>query len=488
VTTPTLRPGSDPRPLVVVGDVLLDVDVVGTATRISPEAPVPVISSPSETLRPGGAALAASLAASGRRPVVLVAPLAGDEAAARVETMLGDRVRLVALPWTGSTPVKTRVRAGDHPVTRIDTGGAAGVIGPIPPQATAALSEAAAVLVSDYGYGTTSDERIRSLIASALGGAPVVWDPHPRGAPAVPGTSLVTPNERELFAFVDAAPDDGLAGLRRAATTLLDRWQVAAVCVTVGARGALLFVGANAPRLVNGAPVRSTDTCGAGDSFAAAAAIALADGASPAEAVTQAVATASRFVAAGGAAAFDAGTLDDGSGADADEADQGLAARLDRVRSVGGVVVATGGCFDLLHSGHVATLEAARAVGDFLVVCLNSDDSVRRLKGRQRPLQRVEDRARVLSALRFVDAVVVFEEDTPIEALRRIRPQLWVKGGDYAGIPLPEESVLSEWGGEVLTVPYVAGKSTSEIVSLAIEANHAIGGFGGSSPRDWIER
>jgi len=139
------------------------------------------------------------------------------------------------------------------------------------------------------------------------------------------------------------------------------------------------------------------------------------------------------------------------------------------VRAAGGVVVATGGCFDLLHSGHVATLEAARALGDLLVVCLNSDDSVRRRKGPQRPLQRAEDRARVLSALRSVDAVVVFDEDTPIEALRRIRPQIWVKGGDYSGIPLPEASVLSEWGGEVLTVPYVAGKSTSALVSLAVE-------------------
>ena len=130
-------------------------------------------------------------------------------------------------------------------------------------------------------------------------------------------------------------------------------------------------------------------------------------------------------------------------------------------------MVATGGCFDLLHSGHVATLEAARALGDFLVVCLNSDESVRRLKGPQRPLQRVEDRARVLAALRSVDAVVVFDEDTPVEALRRIRPQVWVKGGDYSGIPLPEASVLADWGGEVVTVPYVAGKSTSEIVVAA---------------------
>ncbi len=471
---PAFSATSDRRPLVVVGDVLLDVDVVGTAARMSPEAPVPVISSPSETARPGGAALAASLAARGTRAVVLVAPLATDQAAERVRTLLDDRVRLVALPWTGTTPVKTRVRAGDHPVTRIDTGGAAGTIGPIPGEAAAAFAEAAAVLVSDYGYGTTADERIRSLVAGALVDVPVVWDPHPRGTPAVPGTSLVTPNEKELFGFVDAGPDESLAGIRQAVSTLVARWQPAAVCVTVGPRGALLFTGPDAPRLVSATPVTGSDTCGAGDSFAAAAATALGDGVLPAEAVAHAVAAASRFVGAGGAAAFGSSTLEDptspGPGPDSAQPDEHLAARIDRVRTAGGVVVATGGCFDLLHSGHVATLEAARALGDFLVVCLNSDDSVRRLKGPQRPLQHVEDRARVLSALRSVDAVMVFDEDTPIEALRRIRPQVWVKGGDYSGIPLPEAAVLSEWGGEVLTVPYVAGKSTSELVSLAAES------------------
>jgi D-beta-D-heptose 7-phosphate kinase / D-beta-D-heptose 1-phosphate adenosyltransferase len=466
---PPFPPPSDRRPLVVVGDALLDVDVVGTAARMSPEAPVPVISDPSEIARPGGAALAASLAASGTRPVVLVTPLADDEAAERIRTMLDGRVRLVGLPWTGTTPVKTRVRAGDHPVTRIDTGGATGTIGPVPEEAAAAFGEAAAVLVSDYGYGTTSDERIRSLVAGALPDVPVVWDPHPRGAPAVRGASLVTPNEKELFGFVDAASDGSLAGIRRAAATLLARWGTAAVCVTLGARGALLFMGPDAPRLVSGTPVTGSDTCGAGDSFAAALAAALADGALPAEAVTQAVAAAGRFVGTGGAAAFASRTRDDaGPTAPGSGSEEGWVAEVDRVRAAGGVVVATGGCFDLLHSGHVATLEAARALGDLLVVCLNSDDSVRRRKGPQRPLQRAEDRARVLSALRSVDAVVVFDEDTPIEALRRIRPQIWVKGGDYSGIPLPEASVLSEWGGEVLTVPYVAGKSTSALVSLAV--------------------
>jgi D-beta-D-heptose 7-phosphate kinase/D-beta-D-heptose 1-phosphate adenosyltransferase len=139
------------------------------------------------------------------------------------------------------------------------------------------------------------------------------------------------------------------------------------------------------------------------------------------------------------------------------------------MRARGGTVVATGGCFDLLHAGHVATLQAARALGDCLVVCLNSDDSVRRLKGPQRPLQPAVDRAQVLSALACVDAVVVFEEDTPAVALRRVRPDVWAKGGDYTGMVLPEAAVLAEWGGEAVTVPYLAGRSTTALVELAAQ-------------------
>jgi rfaE bifunctional protein nucleotidyltransferase chain/domain len=130
-------------------------------------------------------------------------------------------------------------------------------------------------------------------------------------------------------------------------------------------------------------------------------------------------------------------------------------------------VVATGGCFDLLHAGHVATLEAARALGDCLVVCLNSDHSVRRLKGPERPLQPEADRARVLAALDCVDAVLVFDEDTPHEVLHRLRPHVWAKGGDYAGADLPEAPLLREWGGQAVVLPYLQGRSTTSLVETA---------------------
>jgi len=137
----------------------------------------------------------------------------------------------------------------------------------------------------------------------------------------------------------------------------------------------------------------------------------------------------------------------------------------ERVRRDGGTVVATGGCFDLLHAGHVRMLEQARALGDCLIVCLNADASVRRLKGDDRPLVPQGDRAAVLRALACVDAVVVFEEDDPRRALEALRPHLWVKGGDYALSELPEAESLAVWGGRTVLVPHVPGRSTTRMIS-----------------------
>jgi rfaE bifunctional protein nucleotidyltransferase chain/domain len=137
------------------------------------------------------------------------------------------------------------------------------------------------------------------------------------------------------------------------------------------------------------------------------------------------------------------------------------------IRARGGTLVATGGCFDLLHAGHVATLEAARRMGDALIVCLNSDASVRRLKGSTRPLQPQADRARILRALSCVDAVAIFDEDTPVEILDRLRPDVWVKGGDYSAETLPEAPLLASWGGQVVAVPYLPERSTTRLVGAA---------------------
>jgi D-beta-D-heptose 7-phosphate kinase/D-beta-D-heptose 1-phosphate adenosyltransferase len=446
-------------PLVVVGDALLDVDLVGRSSRLAPDAPVPVVEDVETLARPGGAALAAVIAAaSTAREVVLVAPMDTDDGAARLRALLDGRVRLLAIPAGGGTAVKQRVRVGDHSVVRIDSGSPVATLGPLPDEAAAAIRDAAAVLVADYGRGTTSASDVRAALAGARG--PVVWDPHPRGADPVPSSRLVTPNGAEAARAAAGVPADGrgLAAVGARAEALIRKWGVGAVAVTLGARGALLSYGGGAPMVMPAVAVTGRDTCGAGDAFAAGAALALADGAVTGEAVAAAVAAASAFVARGGAAAWESRPEPNVV------PEPGIDGLLDQVRASGGTVVATGGCFDLLHPGHVATLRAARGLGDCLVVCINSDASVRRLKGPSRPLVTATDRARVLEALSFVDAVVVFDEDTPAEVLDRLRPDVWAKGGDYAGADLPEAAVLRTWGGQAVVLPYLDGHSTSALV------------------------
>ena len=454
-----------PAPLVVVGDALLDRDLTGSVERLSPDAPVPVVDSPVDVPRPGGAGLAALLAAADGREVVLVTALAQDDAGRELGALLeGAGVRVVDLGLDGATPEKVRVRAAGRSLLRIDRGGARGTVGPVTAQAREALASAAGVLVADYGRGVPSAPGMReALTAVAAGRTPVVWDPHPRGEEPVPGVVLATPNGAEAQHFAPGHDGALLTATTSRARALAARWEATAVAVTLSGRGALLVSGDGAPSVVPAPSVPCPDPCGAGDRFASAAAGLLADGALPSEAVAGAVAAASAFVAAGGAASVRVGRPAPAGGPVVETAEDVVA----RVRAAGGTVVATGGCFDLVHAGHVSVLQSARALGDCLVVLLNSDDSVRRLKGPHRPLQSQDDRATLLRALGCVDAVVVFDEDTPARALERLRPDVWAKGGDYALTALPEAEVLAAWGGQAVVLPYLDGKSTTTLIQEA---------------------
>ncbi|MFD8273630.1 D-glycero-beta-D-manno-heptose 1-phosphate adenylyltransferase [Streptomyces flaveolus] len=452
---------ADRTPLVVVGDALLDRDLTGSADRLAPDAPVPVVSGCAERVRPGGAALAAYLAARDGREVTLIAGVGDDPASRVLRELLDPWLTLVALPLTGALPEKTRVLAQDRPVVRLDRGG--GRAHEATDEARTALRSARAVLVSDYGRGAA--DALRDVLAAR---PPLVWDPHPRGGAPVPGTRLVTPAEKEAHGFAPQDGDGG-GGLRAAAhhaAALVRDWRVAAVTVTLGARGALLSYGEH-PLLVPAPASHHGDSCGAGDRFAATAAGLLADGALVGEAVEGAVTSATAFVAAGGAGALPpAGSgPEPGPRGDTDDP-HALAAR---VRAQHGTVVAAGGCFDLLHAGHVGLLQAARRLGDCLVVCVNSDASVRRRKGDGRPVNPLADRVRVLRALACVDAVAVFDEDTPERLLGDLRPDVWVKGGDYAGADLPEAALLQEWGGQAVLLPYLDGRSSTALMARAAE-------------------
>lgn len=460
----------------VVGDSFLDIDVHGSTTRLCPEAPAPVVDVSATRLRPGGAGLAAALAARAGAHVRLVTPIVDDEAGRRLTTEL-DRagVTVCAVPADGRTEVKQRVIADGVVVTRVDRGRVrldnASVIGS---ELTAAIAQDSdALLVSDYGRGMTANSSVRRALEKGAARVPLTWDPHPGGASPVAGTRFITPNRHEAHEWAKrlgrrgaSGREDELSSVIEDARVLAARWPVGAVAVTLGAQGVLVHFGDGAPLVIPARRRVFADACGAGDAFAGALAIASAEGSVISEAAASACTAAGAFLGAGGVSSWSTHT----QLADLEPANGFIPDIVRTTRQRGGRIVATGGCFDLIHAGHVETLHSARAMGDCLVVLLNSDRSVRALKGSDRPIQSAADRRKVLEALTDVDAVITFDEGTPERALRALRPDVWVKGGDYSGTELIEEKVVASWGGATVTVPYLPGRSTSNLVSGVMEA------------------
>lgn len=465
--------------IVVVGDVMLDVDLSGDATRLSPDAPVPVVDVSRIKRRAGGAGLVARMLAEDGWPVTLVTVLGDDDAGRQLKANLTG-IRLVTGSSGQPSPVKTRVRAGSHPVVRFDQGCGKTPVPHVTPAMLHAVEQAGVIIVADYGRGVAANPQLRELLAGLAGHVPIVWDPHPAGPDPVPGVAVVTPNlsearkavhsggRKELHAPLDGRPEKtGPAdsavedSAAEVAAILLEEWGSRAVLVTKGEQGAVLQRFGHPAHPIPAPRVEAGDPCGAGDRLAASLAVHLLAGRDLAEAAELAVHDAADFLANGGVSAL----------ADAPEPAAGkpkvndplLLARA--IRENGGKVVATGGCFDLLHAGHVRSLAAARELGDCLIVCLNSDDSVRRLKGPERPIIGQHDRAELLLAMECVDAVMVFDEDTPESALERLRPDIWVKGGDYKGASLPEAGLVESWGGRCLTVPYHPARSTTGLAN-----------------------
>lgn len=468
-----------PRHVVVVGDVVLDREIAGRAERICPDAPVPVLDVTSIRQYPGGAGLTALLAAAAGVRVTLVTPIADDHAGTTLLSMLAAHLKVIRLEHNGPTRRKTRVRSAGHTLLRIDDGGPGNPIAVSVDELRAALATADAVLVSDYGAGTTSDPRIRALLSAAAASTRMVWDPHPRGGPPVEGVTLVTPNLAEAVAAQRVAQPGGpdLTGQPDLlAQQLRTTWAADATCVTTGATGAFLATSDEQTYFLPAPAVAAADPCGAGDRFAASAAEALAGGALITEAAAIGVAAASAWVAAGGVTTWRPPAPDGdpqirGNTRRARDSvhqqspvDEPLEALARRLRAGGGTLVATGGCFDIVHPGHVATLQAARRLGDRLVVLINSDASVTRLKGAGRPVVTALDRARVLAAFDCVDGVAIFDEDDPRTALSVLQPDVWVKGGDYGSAMLPETDTVTRHGGRVVLLPYLSGTSTTSII------------------------
>jgi D-beta-D-heptose 7-phosphate kinase/D-beta-D-heptose 1-phosphate adenosyltransferase len=470
-----------------IGDVMLDDFVYGEVTRISPEAPTPVLAVKYNTIEIGGAGnVARNIAALGAACVFV--GLIGDDAAGvslrDALAKLGGVVPELVIDKTRPTTRKVRFVSEHHSahLMRADWEMAAPASAEseaaIIAHAQAAMSKVGAVMLSDYAKGVLTERVIRAVIDEARGhGIPVIVDPKGHDYRVYRGASLITPNAKELSAAVHRPLRDE-AEIAAAAAELARLVDSEAVLVTRSEQGMSLHVEGQAPIHIEAYPVKVRDVSGAGDTVAAVMAV-LAAMHMPYEfAMRAANAAAAVVVGKRGTSTVSLGELRHRILPAASLAPEDkivfdwsvLDERLADWRRHGLRIGFTNGCFDLLHRGHVKLLAEARAACDRLVVGLNSDASTSRLKGPSRPINPAEGRAEVLAALEAVDLVVVFEEDTPLELIRRVRPAVLVKGGDYRIDQVVGREVVEEAGGDVLLVNLVPGQSTTSLVRRSAES------------------
>ncbi len=476
-----------------VGDLMLDDFVYGEVTRISPEAPTPVLAVARNEVEIGGAGnVARNIAALGAH--CLFVGLIGKDEAGRTLTdafakLKGSVVPHLVIEAGRHTTRKVRfvsehhsthlMRADWETVQPASVASEAAVIA----QAEAALPQAGAVVLSDYAKGVLTPRVIRAIIDKARRlGKPVVVDPKSHDFSIYRGATLITPNRQELGAAVHR-PVTSEAEIGKAAAELARIVDSEAVLVTRSEEGMTLHVDGHAPLHVPAYPVKVRDVSGAGDTVAAVMAVLLAMQAPFESAVRAANAAAAVVVGKRGTSTVSLVELRHRILPAASLAPEDkivfdwsmLDERLNEWRRHGLRIGFTNGCFDLLHRGHVKLLAEARAACDRLVVGLNSDASVRRLKGKGRPINPAEGRAEVLAALEAVDLVVVFEDDTPLELIKRVRPAVLVKGADWRHDNVVGHDVVEAAGGTVMLVDLVPGHSTTAMVERAQPAKEPAG-------------
>lgn len=466
------------RRVAVIGDALLDVYLQGRVERLCREAPVPLVQIDSAHDVPGGAANAATnLAALGAR-VTFVSAIGDDLEGARLRRALRERGvddACLLADGTRRTPAKHRVVADGQMVARYDAGARRAVPADIEhallDRALAACADADVVVLSDYGYGIFTAAVLEAL--AGLGrrlDVPVVVDSRRLTRFAVVAPTVVKPSYSQAFALLERPGDASLGGRaeRIAAQSehLLARTGARIAAVTLDTDGAVILEHGRPPYRTYARPAHAQRSTGSGDTYVAALALALGSGAETPEAAEIAAAAAAVVVGKDGTAVCSTAELRAlFAGGEKRVPDaRALAQRVEAERAIGRRIVFTNGCFDILHRGHVTLLNRAKGLGDVLIVGVNADASVARLKGRDRPINALEDRLKVLSALSYVDYVVGFDEDSPRELIRAARPDIYVKGGDYTRDTLPEAALVESLGGAVCILPYVGDRSTSGII------------------------
>src|SRR5262245_12254139 len=466
-----------------VGDLMLDTYVYGEVERISPEAPAQVLAVKREDVVIGGAGnVACNVASLGAR-CVFVGVVGDDAGGATLKNAFAHQADTIAphLVVDRSRPTTRKTRfVSEHHATHLLRADwelaqpiAPDVEAAVIDAAIAALPQVGAVVLSDYSKGVLSGRVVRTVITAARErGTPVIVDPKDGDYGLYKGTTLITPNRKEL-AEATRMPAGSDTELVSAAETLADIVDSEAVLVTLSEHGMALIERDYVPVLVPAYSVKVLDVSGAGDTVVAAMAVFMAAGAGYEEAMRAANAAASVVVGKRGTATVSAAELRARILPESSLAPEQkivpdwteLDRRVDVWVREGLRIGFTNGCFDLLHPGHVTLLAQARAACDRLVVGLNSDASVRRIKGDGRPVQDEDARAAVLAALAAVDLVVLFEQDTPLELIRRVRPKILVKGADYRPDQVIGREIVEADGGEVILVDIVPGHSTSDIVA-----------------------
>ena len=468
--------------ILIIGDVMLDRYLDGAVDRISPEAPVPVLHVRRSFNRPGGAAnVAVNIAAMGGT-ALLVGAIGTDEAGRQLRAVLeADGVacdRLVAASAMPTT-VKTRLLAGHNQIARFDEEAIlddGAVLSAMADHIKAAVAVADLVVISDYVKGVCDETIAKAAITSAKArGIPVVVDSKSAECSRFYGASVITPNRNEATAaagFPIRTPADGL----RAAGIIRDRFDIGAVVVTLGEQG-MAFVSADESDVIPTRARQVYDVTGAGDSVVAALSVALGRGISLRHACLLANAAAGLQVARVGTSRITWSEMLAELDGQPPTAHGKVVTRTElrdavrRARAEGKRVGFTNGCFDILHHGHVRLLEAAAKECDLLVVGVNSDASVTRLKGPPRPFVGSVDRQAVLAGLASVGLVCEFSEDTPLEIIREVEPDVLIKGGDYKPEAIVGADIVQARGGRVVTPLFIPDASTTGIVERVRQSN-----------------
>lgn len=471
-----LAPG---RRVVCVGDVMVDRFVYGEVSRISPEAPIPVLTRSRETVMLGAAGNVARNVAALGGSVALVGLIGGDAEGHEAMRLVGEESGIEGYLVTDPgrpTTLKTRYVSGQQQLLRVDLEESRPVTGDCEQRLVRtvrdAIDGAGVILLSDYGKGVVTDALIAACLEAARAGkAKVVVDSKARSFARYGAVDLIKPNALELAHATDM-PSATDAQVEAALARALELWDARAVLVTRAAKGISLAVRGEPVRHFPTVSREVFDVSGAGDTTLAALGLALAAEAPLDDAIAFSQLAAGVAVGKVGTATVSPEELVEAAisahlaPAEAKVATvQRMADEVARWRAKGLRVGFTNGCFDILHKGHVAYLGQARAWCDRLIVGLNSDASVRALKGEGRPVNDLESRAIVLAGLGSVDLVVPFEESTPLKLIEAARPDVLVKGADYSEAEVVGADLVKSWGGEVRLAEIVEGYSTTAAIS-----------------------